>query len=67
MPVFILNGITESKFIDQLNKSAPNIILFKSPNIVLLETLNMPNVLRHVEEKYSFHENYKGYIFYKKN
>ncbi len=67
MPVFILNGITESKFIDQLNKSSPNIILFKSPNIILLETMNMTNALRHVEEKYSFYENYNGYIFYKKN
>ncbi len=67
MPVFILNGITENKFIDQLDKSSPNIILFKSPNIILLDTLNMPNALKYVEEKYSFYENYNGYIFYKKN
>ena len=67
MPVFILNGITEDKFINQLDKSSPNIILFKSPNIILLETLNMPNALKHIEEKYSFYENYNGYIFYKKN
>ena len=66
MPVFILNGITENRFIDQLDKSSPNIILFKSPNSILLNPLNMPLTLKHVEEKYSFYENYNGYIFYKK-
>jgi hypothetical protein len=62
----ILNGITENRFIDQLGKSSPNIILFKSPNNILLNPLNMPLTLKYVEEKYSFYENYNGYIFYKK-
>ena len=62
----IFNGITENRFIDQLDKSSPNIILFKSPNIISLKPLNMPLTLKYVEEKYSFYENYNGYIFYKK-
>ena len=62
----ILNGITENRFIDQLDKSSPNIILFKSPNNILFNPLNMPLTLKYVEEKYSFYENYNGYIFYKK-
>ena len=62
----IFNGITENRFIDQLDKSSPNIILFKSPNIISLKPLNMPLTLKYIEEKYSFYENYNGYIFYKK-
>jgi len=61
----ILTGITENKFINQLNKSSPNIILYKSSNNVLLNFPNMPNVLKYINEKYSFLENYNGYIFYK--
>jgi len=62
----ILNGITENRFIDQLDKSSPNIILFNSPNNISLYRSNMPLTLKYVEEKYSFYENYNGYIFYKK-
>ena len=62
----ILNGMTEEKFIKQLNISSPNIILYKSPNIILSNFLNMPNVLIHINKKYLFLENYDGYIFYKK-
>jgi hypothetical protein len=62
----IFNGITENRFIDQLDKSSPNIILFKSPNNISLNLLNMPLTLKYVEEKYSFYENHNGYIFYKK-
>ncbi len=62
----IFNGITENRFIDQLDKSSPNIILFKSPNHLLLKPLNMPLTFKYVEEKYSFYENYNDYIFYKK-
>ena len=62
----IFNGITENRFIDQLDKSSPNIILFNSPNNISLYRSNMPLTLKYVEEKYSFYENYNGYIFYKK-
>ena len=61
----ILNGITEEKFINQLSMSSPQIILYKSPNNILLNFPNMPNVLEYINKKYSFFENYKGYIFYK--
>ena len=62
----IFNGITENRFIDQLDKSSPNIILFKSLNNIALHRSNMPLTLKYVKEKYSFYENYNGYIFYKK-
>ena len=65
-PVQIFNGITENRFIDQLDKSSPNIILFKSASTIFLNPLNVPLTLKYVEEKYSFYENYNGYIFYKK-
>ena len=48
------------------DKSSPNIILFNSPNNISLYRSNMPLTLKYVEEKYSFYENYNGYIFYKK-
>jgi hypothetical protein len=65
-PALILSGWNEKKFIDQIYKSSPNIILFKSPSNILFNPLNMPLALKYVEEKYSFYENYNGYIFYKK-
>ena len=61
----IINGITEKKFISQLNKAAPNIILYKSQNKILLNYSNMPNATKYIEEKYKFLENFNGYIFYK--
>ena len=61
----ILNGITEKKFINQLNISSPEIILYKSPNNVLKNLSNMPNVQKHIMEKYIFYENYNGYVFFK--
>ena len=65
-PALILSGWNEKKFIDQIYKSSPNIILFKSPSNILFNPLNMPLTLKYVEEKYSFYENYNGYIFYKR-
>jgi hypothetical protein len=63
----VINGITEEKFVKQLNVSSPKIILYKSPNNILLDFPNMPNALLHINKKYSFFENYNGYIFYKIN
>ena len=64
--VQIINGKSEALFLKQLNASLPNIILYKSPNNILINPLNMPNTLKFIEQKYSFYENFNGYIFYKK-
>ena len=63
----IVNGYTESKFINQLKLASPNIILYKSPTIFLPNYSNMPNALKFINKNYSFLENYNDYIFYKKN
>ena len=60
----VLNGITEDKFITQLNTSSPNVILYKSPH-KHYKFPNMPNVLNYINKKYYFFENFNGYIFYK--
>ncbi len=65
IPAQIINGITEKKFISQLNKAAPNIILYKSQNKILLNYSNMPNATKYIEEKYKLLENFNDYIFYK--
>ena len=61
----IINGITEEKFIHQLKKAAPNIILYRSQNNILLNYSNMPNVTKYIKENYKFLEDFNGYIFYK--
>lgn len=65
IPVQIISGVTESKFIEQLSKNSPEFLLYDSPNKVQLNRLNMPNALNYINEKYSFFENYNGYIIYK--
>ena len=57
----------ERKFIEQLKLSSPNIILVESKTNILLNKNNMPKIVQYVNDNYSLHENYKGYIFYKKN
>ena len=63
----ILNGYTETKFIQQLKLASPNIILYKSPVNILTKYSNMPNTIDYINKEYSFYKNYKNYIFYKKN
>tara|TARA_B110000259_G_C13913507_1_gene361857 strand:+ start:19 stop:918 length:900 start_codon:yes stop_codon:yes gene_type:complete len=63
----IIEGYTEEKFIEQLNKAAPNIILYKSPNNILVNFSNMSNAIKYINQKYSFFKDYNGYIFYKIN
>ena len=61
----IIKGYTENKFINQLAKASPNYILYKSPNKILTNNINMPKALNFIDEKYSFFSDYNGYIFYK--
>ena len=63
----IIEGYTEEKFIEQLDKAAPNIILYKSPNNILVNFSNMSNAIKYINQKYSFFKDYNGYIFYKIN
>ena len=67
IPAQIIIGVTEEKFINELQIASPKIILYKSNNEVLTNKLNMPNVIKYVNSNYSFLENYNGYIFFKIN
>jgi len=60
----IIRGVSEKEFISELKQSLPNIILMKSPNIILLNYDNFPNAIKYVKNKYEFYESYKGYVFY---
>ena len=62
----VLNGISEDRFINQLKNSSPNIILYKSPNEILYNPLNMPKAVKFINDNYYFFENFNDYIFYKK-
>ena len=64
IPPLIINGSTEEKFINQLKKLLPNIILYQSPTKILSNP-NMSNALKYINEKYIFFSDYNGYIFYK--
>ena len=64
IPPLIIKGSTEEKFINQLKKSSPSIILYKSTTKILSNP-NMPNALKYINKKYNFFSNYNGYIFYK--
>jgi hypothetical protein len=66
-PASVISGYTEDRFIEQLKISSPNFILYESPNNILKNQLNMPKALQYINLKYSFFENYNGYIFYKIN
>ena len=63
----IIVGYTENKFIEQLDKASPNIILYKSPKNILVDFSNMSNAIKYINQKYSFYSDYEGYIFYKIN
>lgn len=64
-PIIIKNK-TENKFLNEFEKNAPNIILFKSPTKIFHTHENLYNTLKFINNNYYFYENYKGYIFYKK-
>lgn len=65
-PAMILNGKTENKFILQLKKNEPNIILFNSDFKLLTNHNNMPMVIEYINKNYEYFKNFDGYIFYKK-
>jgi len=62
----ILTGINDKRFIYELEKAPPNYILYQSPQKILLNYENFPTVVKHINDKYEFYENYQGYIFYKR-
>ena len=67
IPLLIMQGLTENKFISQLQKSSPKYILFDSPtSFLLINHLNMPKAIKYINDNYSFFENINGFIFYKK-
>lgn len=63
----IINNESEEAFLNAFKKKLPNIILFESPSKILLDKKNFPKVTLFLKKNYKFHENFKGYIFYKKN
>ena len=67
IPAQIIDGFAAKKFINQLRSASPNIILFKSPFIILKNNSNMSEATEYIKKEYSFFKNYNNYIFYKKN
>ena len=67
IPATIISDTLEKRFIDQLKKSNPEIILYESKINILLNKSNMPRVVDFINNNYTFFENFNGYIFYKKN
>ena len=67
IPATIISGTLEKRFIDQLKKSNPEIILYESKINILLNKSNMPRIVDFINNNYTFFENFNGYIFYKKN
>ena len=67
IPATIIIDSLERRFIDQLKKSNPEIILYESNTTILLNKSNMPRIVDFINKNYTFFENFNGYIFYKKN
>lgn len=67
--VGIITQNLEKKFIEELSKSLPNIILFDSP-IKHLPTVkdqkNLRTLSKFISNNYQFYKDFKGFIFYKK-
>lgn len=61
----IINGVTESQFLNEFKNSLPEFILFESKIKILSNHNNMPEVLKFIKNKYNFYSDYKGYIFYR--
>ena len=62
----IVNDKIENKFILQLKKNSPSIILFNSDFKLLTNHNNMPLVIEYINKNYEYLKNFEGYIFYKK-
>ena len=67
IPATIIIDSLERRFIDQLKKSNPEIILYESNTTILLNKSNMPRIVDFINKNYTFFENFNGYVFYKKN
>jgi len=67
IPAHILIGWNENKFIDQINKSNPNFILYSSEMKWLTNKKNMPNVDLFIKNNYYLYNNFMGWIIYEKN
>ncbi len=67
IPAHILIGWNEDKFIEQINKSKPNFILYASPIIWLNNKKNMPNVDLYIKNNYNHYNDFKGWKIYEKN
>ena len=65
-PAMIVNDKIENKFILQLKKNSPSIILFNSDFKLLTNHNNMPLVIEYINKNYEYLKNFEGYIFYKK-
>ena len=67
IPAHILIGWNEDKFIEQINKSKPNFILYASPIKWLNNKKNMPNVDLYIKNNYNLYNDFKGWKIYEKN
>ena len=65
-PSYILTNWNENKFIEQLNKSKPNFILYSSPLMGVTKKENMPNVDFFIKNNYYLFNDFKGRLIYKK-
>ena len=64
-PTGIHPGIIEGKFISQLSRSSPSVILFESKNKIQTDLQNKPKIIEYIEDKYEYFNDINGYVFYK--
>ena len=67
IPAHILIDWNEDKFINQIQKSNSQFILYSSPLIWLNNKDNMPNVVSFIKSNYYLYNNFMGWHIYKKN
>jgi hypothetical protein len=67
IPAHILTGWNENKFIDQMNKTNPNFILYSSPITILTNKKNMPKVDLFIKNNYYLFRDFMGWKIYEKN
>jgi len=65
-PAYILTNWNEDKFIQQINKSNPNFILYSSPLMRVSKKENMPNVDFFIKNNYYLFNDFMGRLIYKK-
>ena len=65
-PSYILTNWNENKFIEQMNNSKPNFILYSSPMMGVTKKENMPNVDLFIKNNYYLFNNFMGRLIYKK-